>query len=127
MSYPDYIDCDGDLWTYGPDINGDIGYHVDGGAYFPFEADVNPDDEVVAFEYIKKEFDLQPVGTRYCLVITERDEDTAPWIEGPYVEADAYERRSQLWDSGSYSIEMYEFRGGALRRGMARAFLINHD
>ena len=54
MSHPAYIDRDGEVWTYGPDYNGDIGYHVDGGLRFPFAAEEVPD--LMTFEQAFEEF-----------------------------------------------------------------------
>lgn len=60
MSHPAYIDRDGEVWTYGPDRNGNTGYHMDGGLVFPFaEENVHGN---MTFEEAVTEFGLVDIS-----------------------------------------------------------------
>lgn len=47
---------------------------------------------------------------KYALIIAEQQADGDVWIEGPYAIEAAENRRRDLWDSGEYTVIMYEFR-----------------
>ena len=60
MGRPAYIDRAGEFWSYGPDRNGKIGYHVDGGLVFPFAEENVPG--MMTFEEAVTEFGLVDIS-----------------------------------------------------------------
>jgi hypothetical protein len=48
------------------------------------------------------------MSEQYALMITSAVET---WVEGPYTEDEAMSRRTRLWDSGSYTIQMCHYEG----------------
>lgn len=99
MSFPNYIDRDGDRWTYGSDVNGDVGYHVKGGQRFLFEDEIDPlyEGSTISFEWVKGAFELVEEGARYCLVTC--DEEHRQRVYGPFSEEDAWKLRTKLWNA----------------------------